>query len=91
MFTGLDGAAASIALDELLREDVMVAHAHDGHPLTRAQGAPYRLVVPQLYGYKHVKHLCRIELVDHHVSSLYEPWLMHHRGAASTRSAVASG
>ena len=91
VFTGLDGAAASIALDELLREDVMVAHSRDGHPLTHGQGAPYRLVVPQLYGYKHVKHLCGIEMVDHHVRSPHEPWLMHRRGRVEHEERIGFG
>lgn len=80
LFTGLDGAHACIPLAELLRDDVMVAHSCEGTPLTRAQGAPYRLVVPHLYGYKHVKHLCRIDLVDHHVRGPHEPWIMHRLG-----------
>lgn len=62
IFAGLDQAMASIALVDLLREDVMIAHSKDGQQLDRAQGAPYRLVVPQLYGYKHIKYLHRIEL-----------------------------
>ncbi|WP_158600537.1 molybdopterin-dependent oxidoreductase [Tessaracoccus antarcticus] len=80
LFTGLDGFTASIPLEELLRDDVMIAHSRDGRPLERDHGAPYRLVVPQLYGYKHVKHLCRIDLVDHHVRSPHEPWIMHRIG-----------
>ncbi|MDN5764386.1 MAG: molybdopterin-dependent oxidoreductase [Humibacillus sp.] len=80
VFTGLDGAMASIPLALLLRDDVMLAHTRDGEPLGRAHGAPYRLVVPQLYGYKNIKHVCRIDLVDHHVCSPHEPWIMHRLG-----------
>lgn len=78
--SGLDGCAASIPLVELLREDVMIAHTRDGNPLARDDGAPYRLIVPRLYAYKSIKHVCRIELVDHHVRSRYEPWIMHRLG-----------
>lgn len=80
VLTGLDGAMASIPLVELLRDDVMIAHSRDGAPLTRAHGAPYRLVVPHLYGYKNIKHVGRIDLVDHHVRSPHEPWIMHRLG-----------
>jgi len=80
VFTGLDGAAASIPLVELLHDDVMIAHSRDGEPLARDHGAPYRLVVPHLYGYKNIKHVCRIDLVDHHVRSPHEPWIMHRLG-----------
>ena len=43
--------------------DVMLAHTMDGAPLSRAHGAPLRLVVPKMYGYKSVKWVRRIELV----------------------------
>jgi DMSO/TMAO reductase YedYZ molybdopterin-dependent catalytic subunit len=42
---------------------VMLAHSMDGAPLSRAHGAPVRLVIPEMYGYKNVKWLHRIELV----------------------------
>jgi DMSO/TMAO reductase YedYZ molybdopterin-dependent catalytic subunit len=42
---------------------VMLAHAMDGKPLSQAHGAPMRLVIPEMYGYKNVKWLTRIELV----------------------------
>ncbi len=80
VFTGLDGAMASIPLALLLHDDVMLAHSRDGEPLGRDHGAPYRLVVPQLYGYKNIKHVCQIDLVDHHVRSSHEPWIMHRLG-----------
>lgn len=79
-FTGLDGFASSISLRELLRDDVMIAHSRDGHPLAQDHDAPYRLVVPQLYGYKHVKHLSGINLSHHHARLKYEPWIMHRVG-----------
>ena len=80
VFSGLDGYAVSIALGELLRGEAMLAQASGGRPLTGAQGAPYRLVVPHLYGYQHVKHVYRIDLVDRHRRSPYEPWIMHRLG-----------
>ncbi len=80
IFTGLDGATASIPLVELLRNDVMFAHTRDGKPLARDHGAPYRLVVPHLYGYKNLKHVCEINLVDRHLRSPHEPWIMHRVG-----------
>ena len=79
VFTAPDGAAASIALEDLRGQGAMLAHSRDGQPLGRDHGAPYRLVVPQLYGYKHIKHVCSIELSDHHVKGPHEPWIMHPR------------
>ena len=57
----LDGYAASVPLDEAFHQDCLFATHLNGQPLTRKHGAPLRLVVPQLYGYKSVKHLYRLE------------------------------
>jgi DMSO/TMAO reductase YedYZ molybdopterin-dependent catalytic subunit len=43
--------------------DVLLAYELDGKPLPREHGAPVRLVIPDMYGYKNVKWLARIELV----------------------------
>jgi DMSO/TMAO reductase YedYZ molybdopterin-dependent catalytic subunit len=46
-----------------LLPDVMLAYEMDGKPLVREHGAPLRLVIPDMYGYKGVKWLDRINLV----------------------------
>jgi DMSO/TMAO reductase YedYZ molybdopterin-dependent catalytic subunit len=43
--------------------DVLLAYEMDGKPLSRAHGAPLRVVIPEMYGYKNVKWVERIELV----------------------------
>ncbi len=43
--------------------DVMLAYEMDGKPLPRVHGAPIRLVIPEMYGYKNVKWLKGINLV----------------------------
>ena len=43
--------------------DVMLAYEMDGKPLAREHGAPARVVIPDMYGYKNVKWVQRIELV----------------------------
>jgi DMSO/TMAO reductase YedYZ molybdopterin-dependent catalytic subunit len=58
---GQDGARASLPLDDLLADDVLLADRLNGAALPLANGAPLRLVAPAHYGYKSVKHLCRIE------------------------------
>jgi DMSO/TMAO reductase YedYZ molybdopterin-dependent catalytic subunit len=55
----------TLSLRQSMLPDVMLAHTMDGHPLSRAHGAPMRLVVPEMYGYKSVKWVHRIELVPH--------------------------
>ena len=44
--------------------DVMFAYEMDGKPLSRAHGAPLRLVIPEMYGYKSVKWLKAVNVVD---------------------------
>jgi DMSO/TMAO reductase YedYZ molybdopterin-dependent catalytic subunit len=58
---GQDGARASLPLDDLCGEDVLLADRLNDAPLPVANGAPLRLVAPAHYGYKNVKHLSRIE------------------------------
>src|SRR5579859_7445338 len=43
--------------------DVMLAYEMDGKPLPREHGAPVRLIIPEMYGYKNVKWLQQINLV----------------------------
>ncbi|MDQ3645405.1 MAG: molybdopterin-dependent oxidoreductase [Actinomycetota bacterium] len=62
VFKGADGYWASLALEDCLADDVLVADRLDGEPLTTNHGAPLRLVAPAHYGYKNVKHLRGFEL-----------------------------
>ncbi len=54
----------TLTLDQTTLPNVMLAHSMDGAPLSRAHGAPLRLVIPEMYGYKNVKWVQRIELVS---------------------------
>ena len=56
-----DGYRTSLLLEDLLQEDVMLADTLDGQPLSIEHGAPLRLVAPEHYGYKNLKHLRRVE------------------------------
>jgi len=53
----------SLTLEQLRLPDAMLAYELDGRPLSRPHGAPARVVLPEMYGYKGVKWLARIELV----------------------------
>ena len=53
----------SLTLDQALLHDVLLAYELDGEPLSRPHGAPARVVIPEMYGYKGVKWLRRLELV----------------------------
>ena len=52
-----------LTLEQTRLHDVLLAYEMDGKPLSRGHGAPLRLVIPEMYGYKNVKWLERIELV----------------------------
>lgn len=58
---GQDGARTGMLLCDLLESDVLLADMLDGEPLAVEHGAPLRLIAPGHYGYKSVKHLCRLE------------------------------
>jgi DMSO/TMAO reductase YedYZ molybdopterin-dependent catalytic subunit len=52
-----------LTLEQAGLADVMLAYEMDGKPLPRVHGAPLRLVIPEMYGYKNVKWVSRIDLV----------------------------
>jgi DMSO/TMAO reductase YedYZ molybdopterin-dependent catalytic subunit len=55
--------------------DAMLAYEMDGKPLPREHGAPVRVVIPEMYGYKNVKWVERIVVGDH-----LEPGYWEQRG-----------
>ena len=61
-----------LTLQQASLADVMLAYEMDGKPLSRAHGAPVRVVIPDMYGYKNVKWLRRIELVPRAGSGYWE-------------------
>jgi len=62
----------SLTLDQLHLHDVLLALDMDGEPLSRPHGSPARVVIPEMYGYKGVKWLARMELVAHQPSGYWE-------------------
>ncbi|MFZ1880194.1 MAG: molybdopterin-dependent oxidoreductase [Gaiellaceae bacterium] len=62
----------SLTLEQALQPDVMLAYELGGKPLSRPHGAPARVVIPEMYGYKGVKWVTRMELVDHQPTGYWE-------------------
>jgi DMSO/TMAO reductase YedYZ molybdopterin-dependent catalytic subunit len=62
----------TLTLEQALRPDAMLAYEMDGRPLSRPHGAPARVVMPAMYGYKNVKWVERIELVGHPSDGFWE-------------------
>ena len=61
-----------LTLDQARRSDVLLAYEMDGKPLPREHGAPVRLVMPEMYGYKSVKWVARVDLVAQAQAGFWE-------------------
>jgi DMSO/TMAO reductase YedYZ molybdopterin-dependent catalytic subunit len=61
-----------LTMQQALLHDVMLAYEMDGKPLPREHGAPLRLIIPEMYGYKNVKWLGGINLVPHVADGYWE-------------------
>jgi DMSO/TMAO reductase YedYZ molybdopterin-dependent catalytic subunit len=62
----------SLTLEQARRDDVLVVHEMEGKPVSRPHGGPVRLLVAPMYGYKSIKWLDRIEVVDRVVPGYWE-------------------
>ena len=64
-FTSFDGVyTESLTLDQARLPNVIVAYQMLGGPVTREHGGPVRLYVAPMYGYKSIKWLSTISVVD---------------------------
>lgn len=80
MLRSYDGYSTNIPLEDVDRDDVMIAHAWQGRPLERAHGGPVRLVVPHLYFWKSAKWLRHITFMDQDQPGYWEVRGYHMRG-----------
>ena len=72
-FTSFDGAyTESLNMEQALRPDVLVATTMFGQPISEEHGAPVRLYVAPMYGYKSLKWLSGIEVVNKVVPGYWE-------------------
>ena len=72
-FHSFDGVyTESLTLEQARRDDVLVVHEMEGKPVTTPHGGPVRLLVAPMYGYKSIKWLDRIEVVDSVVPGFWE-------------------
>jgi DMSO/TMAO reductase YedYZ molybdopterin-dependent catalytic subunit len=72
-FQSLEGPYVDqLTLAQFMLPDVMVARQMDGAPISRAHGAPLRLVIPDMYGYKGVKWLSSITFTDRPAPGYWE-------------------
>ncbi len=66
------GYTANVPLEDMMRENALLATHHDGEPLTADHGYPVRLVVPHLYGWKSVKWVRGFEMLERNVAGFWE-------------------
>jgi DMSO/TMAO reductase YedYZ molybdopterin-dependent catalytic subunit len=78
----------SLTLDQAGLKDAMLAYEMDGKPLSRPHGAPVRVVIPDMYGYKNVKWVERITVTDRAETGYWEQrgydtdaWVGHSNGS----------
>ena len=62
---GADGYSDSFPLSRALGDEVLVALTMNEKPLPVNHGFPARVIVPGLYGLKHVKWLTKLDIVDY--------------------------
>jgi DMSO/TMAO reductase YedYZ molybdopterin-dependent catalytic subunit len=70
--TALDGYTDSISLQKALDPDVVLVWQMGGATLTTDHGFPARLLVPGIYGMKHVKWITTIELVGYDFKGFWQ-------------------
>jgi hypothetical protein len=72
VFYGGDGYTSSLAWPTENKSDVLLAFAMNGEPLPPAQGFPVRVAAPNELGYKWVKWVYRIDVVDYDYKGYWE-------------------
>ena len=72
VFHAEDGYSDSIPYELSFSEDVFLAFRMNGKPLPEQHGYPLRVIVPGIYGMKHVKWVSRIEVVNYDYKGYWE-------------------
>jgi DMSO/TMAO reductase YedYZ molybdopterin-dependent catalytic subunit len=62
----------SLTLGQALLPEVMLAYEMDGQPLSRPHGSPARVVIPEMYGYKGVKWVTKMEFLASQPTGYWE-------------------
>lgn len=70
----------NLPIEYFLKEDSLVAFAHDGEPILPAHGGPVRLIIPQLYAWKSAKWVKGLKFVERDEAGYWEQGGYHLRG-----------
>ncbi len=71
-FKAYDGYTTNNPLDALMDDDVLIAHAWNGRPLTQEHGGPARVIVPKRYAWKGAKWVKEIIFLDRDLLGFWE-------------------
>ena len=74
------GYTTNVLLEDLLRDDVLLAHSHNGQPLPAEHGGPLRLMAPHLYAWKSAKWARGLEFLPKDRPGFWESYGYHIRG-----------
>ena len=80
MFHSYGGYTTNVPLDELLDDDVLIAHTHNREPISPEHGGPARGVVPNLYFWKSAKWIRGLELLADDRPGFWEMYGYHMHG-----------
>lgn len=72
VFHAADNYSDSLSLDQALADNILLAYKMNGENLPPEHGFPVRLVAPDHYGYKWVKWIIKIEVVDYDYIGFWE-------------------
>jgi DMSO/TMAO reductase YedYZ molybdopterin-dependent catalytic subunit len=77
---GYDGYTTNVRLEDFAADDCLLAHSHDGAPISRQHGGPVRLIMPRYYLWKSAKWLKRIEFLPVDRPGFWETRGYHNQG-----------
>ncbi len=80
MLHSFGGYTTNVPLAELMADDVLLAHQHNGQPLTKEHGWPMRLVVPRLYFWKSAKWVRGMVFIADEKPGFWEMYGYHIHG-----------
>ena len=74
------GYTTNVPLADLMRDEVLFAHTHNGRPIEPEHGGPLRLVVPHLYFWKSAKWARGLLFMTDEKPGFWEMYGYHIRG-----------
>ncbi|MDG1990030.1 MAG: sulfite oxidase-like oxidoreductase [Dehalococcoidia bacterium] len=77
MFHSYGGYTTNVPIEDLLFDNVLIAHSHNGSPLDPQHGAPARGVVPHLYFWKSAKWVNGMEFITDEEPGFWENYGYH--------------